>query len=448
MTVKLPDNNHEERKYATSVLLESFLGLSISINFSNKLNAVEIALENGHRLLFEDHFFNKHQIPLSYLNLDFIPSNVSFTSLQENPFLPEQDLPIIFGRPKLEIGEEKIICGIDIFASSFFLLTRWEEYVIPERDVHGRFPAIASLSYKQGFLHRPVVNEYLEMLWAMLQHLGIQYNRRMRNFEMMVTHDVDYPLLWNSPFDLLRKTGGSLLKRQNPGQAWYYFTNYWRSFNGKAPDPNDTFDFLMTCAEARHLSAHFFFLSGGRHRLDNPHSFPKSFTRDLMQKIVGRGHHIGFHPSYETIENPDLFRKELQTLEEMSSQPVRSGRQHFLRFSTPSTWQIWEDNGLEWDSTLYYAEKPGFRCGTCWPFPVFNFLSRKPLQLKEIPLSAMEVSWISYLQSTPEQMTDHILSMANVIKKYRGTMVVLWHNSMFLPEFSPFHAVYEKIIDP
>ncbi|MEA1048991.1 hypothetical protein U5801_04080 [Lamprobacter modestohalophilus] len=48
-------------------------------------------------------------------------------------------------------------------------------------------------------------------------------------------------------------------------------------------------------------------------------------------------------------------------------QPSLGGRQHFLRWETSATARLWDANGLDYDSTLSYADRPGFRCGTCRP---------------------------------------------------------------------------------
>src|ERR1700745_3957944 len=50
----------------------------------------------------------------------------------------------------------------DIFAASFFLLSRYEEYLPHIADVYNRFEADSSLAFQNKFLHLPVVN-----LWAM-----------------------------------------------------------------------------------------------------------------------------------------------------------------------------------------------------------------------------------------------------------------------------------------
>ena len=113
-----------------------------------------------------------------------------------------------------------------------------------------------------------------------------------------------------------------------------------------------------------------------------------------------------------------------------------------------STWQIWEDHKMEWDSTLYYAEAAGFRCGTCWPFPVFNFLTRQPLKLKEIPLTLMEGTFLNYLKLSPEEMMAETVKIFNRVKAYNGTFVLLWHNSIIdLPEWKPYAKVYEQFFE-
>ena len=127
--LKIPNNNLNERKYILDIIFNEFLGLEYKIETGSK--NYEILLENNKKLIIKDTFFNKYSKDLEYLKLENIPKKI----------------------------EE-----LDIFAASFFMLTRWEEYVNKNRDIHDRFPATESLAYKQGFLDRPVVNEYVEEL--------------------------------------------------------------------------------------------------------------------------------------------------------------------------------------------------------------------------------------------------------------------------------------------
>src|ERR1700681_688068 len=50
----------------------------------------------------------------------------------------------------------------DIFASVFFLVSRYEEYLSFQPDKYGRFPHQASLAFKENFLDFPLVNYWLE----------------------------------------------------------------------------------------------------------------------------------------------------------------------------------------------------------------------------------------------------------------------------------------------
>src|SRR5690606_6947704 len=60
----------------------------------------------------------------------------------------EGALPILFGTSQILETPEKIQCDIDIFGALFFLLSRFEEVVLPHRDSHDRFPAVASLAWR------------------------------------------------------------------------------------------------------------------------------------------------------------------------------------------------------------------------------------------------------------------------------------------------------------
>jgi hypothetical protein len=448
LKILLPNNNEAERDYTVHILLAEFTGLQFDIEHGPTRFAAEITLENGCKLRFEDHFFQLHTAPLSYLSQENVPKSVTFISREENPYILEPDLPVIFGRHRLQVRDDEIICGIDIFASTFFMLTRWEEYVKQERDPHNRFPATASLSFQHNFLHRPIVDEYVEMLWNMLKYLGITQYRKERKFRAMITHDVDFPLQWRSPFSLVKKLSGDLLKRKSPAAACRSLSNFIKTKAGREKDPFDSFDYLMDLSEKHGHISHFYFLCGGNTTYDKGHLSPgHPFMKKLMKRIDERGHIIGFHPSYNTYNNPPLFKQELELLQRYSPQEIKSGRQHFLRFEVPTTWLIWEANGLDQDSSLYYAEAAGFRCGTCQEFQVFDFLERKELKLREVPLTAMEVTWTDRLRSSPKETYEDILYLLDTVQKRNGNFVFLWHNSSFSAiRWEGYCWVFEKLL--
>jgi hypothetical protein len=442
ISIKIPSNNIQEKKYIIDIIFDEFLGLDYKIEINENIKNYEIILENGNKLIIEDSFFNKFEKDLEYLKLENIPKKVEFI---KNDFLTEKDLPVIYGNNKLLINKNKIICGIDVFASSFFMLTRWEEYVNKIRDKHNRFPAYASLAFKNDFLDRPVVNEYVEMLWKMLKFLGITQERKKREFQLVLTHDIDiifkYPTLGSG----LKEIGGDIIKRKNFKLAFNKFLGKIKIHLNLKKDPYDTFDYLISISEKNNIKSYFFLHSSVSSKYDYDNS---TFLKKIANKILKKGHFIGYHPSYNAYNNEELFKKDKEKIEYIINQKLIFGRQHYLRFEIPTTWQIWENNNMQWDSTLGYADKEGFRCGVCYPYSVFNILSRKKLKLKERPLIVMDGSFITYqLTITPQEMEEKILELINRAKKYNGEFVFLWHNSSFNTQiWLKYQYIYEKVL--
>ena len=166
--INISENFIPEKKYILSIIFDEFLGIPFNLRFHEN-NYYEIILENKKSIIFKDLFFGR-QKDSDYLKNENIPEN---TILLKNQFIIENDIPVIYGTDELNVSSDRIICGIDIFASSFFMLTRWEEFVNSKRDSHGRFALENSYLFKNDIFERPVVNEYIEMLWNMLMHLKI-----------------------------------------------------------------------------------------------------------------------------------------------------------------------------------------------------------------------------------------------------------------------------------
>ena len=445
--VYIPDNNINERIYIVNVLIGEFLGLDYEIIKSNKISW-EIEIENGSKLIIQDYFFNKYKNDLEYLKLENIPLSINYGQKNNNQFLPEDNIPIIFGEDKILFNNSKektIICGIDIFASSFFMLTRWEEYVNNERDKHKRFPASESLAFKYNFLNRPVVNEYVEMLWNMLNFLGTNQKRNKDEYKIILTHDVDIAYRYSSIKSGLGSIVSDIIKRKNIGLFYNNFKNKIKVHLKIEKDPFDTYDYLMDVSNKYSAKSYFFLHSSTASKYDSDNY---KYLVKIAKKIKENGHFIGYHPSYNAYNNLALFKKEKKKIEDIIGENLVFGRQHFLRFEVPTTWQIWEDANMEWDSTLSYADKEGFRCGCCYPYSVFNFLTRKKLQLKERPLIVMEGSIVNYQpEIDPDTMEKKICSLKEKVKKYNGEFILLWHNSSFNSEtWTPYEKVYENII--
>jgi len=440
MTITVHPDFLPEKKYIIHVLMKVYLGLEYSLEMGTE-HEYKITLKNGHALTLEDDFFKHFCEQKHYLYEKNIPQKIDYV---DSPFSPRGDLIIIFGTKSIDSQLDKIDCKIDVFAGAFFMLSRWEEGVNPAQDAHGRFPAEDALAFKCGFLNRAVVNEYVEFLWNMLTHLGIEEERKARKFAMLLTHDVDMSRLWRNAFSPIKTITGDIFKRKNRAAARQHF-----SYFTQKKDPFDTFDALMDESEKRNLQSHFFFISGGSTQYEGQYKIKDFYIKKLITHIHERGHAIGIHPSYDTYHDATMLGSEIEALREVSPQSVKTGRQHFLRFDVPYTWQIWEDNSMEWDSTMGYASQVGFRCGACYPFPVFNVLTRKQLELVERPLLVMEVSLFSeaYMGLGQTEALKKIKEIVATVRQYNGEFVLLWHNSNLVLNGVDYWETYRAVLN-
>ena len=433
INIFIPNNNIQERKYVIDILIGEFLGLTYEVTVDSGIDSWNIVLENGNKLVIQDHFFNKFKKDLEYLDEKNIPKKIEFS---KNDFIVENDIPVIYGNSQFSIFNSQLIkCGVDIFASSFFMLTRWEEYVNKIRDKHNRFPAYASLAYKNNFLDRPIVNEYVEMLWNMLRFLGCKQEREKREFKFVLTHDVDVAYKYMNLLSGVREIIGDILKRKNLYLAFENLSNKILSHLKLKKDPFDTYDYLMDISESIGVKSYFFLHSSNNAKEDVDND---KFLKEIASKILNRGHFLGYHPSYDAYNNYELFVNDKEKMENIIKQKLTFGRQHYLRFEVPTTWQIWEEAEMEWDSSIGYSGVNGFRSGICFEYSVFDILRRKKLNLKEKPLIIMDVS-IKNL--------DYELKLIQEIKKYNGESVILWHNSSFNTTYWEKRNFYERLLN-
>ena len=79
--------------------------------------------------------------------------------------------------------------SFDIFAASFYLLSRYEEYLTHRKDMYGRYAHENSLAFRENFLHIPLINIWLEEFKKSLQAKFSNLKLRTSNFSFLPTYD-------------------------------------------------------------------------------------------------------------------------------------------------------------------------------------------------------------------------------------------------------------------
>ena len=447
IVIRHPHNRAEERAYIFDVMFVEFLGLEytavpeerddVSISFPDA--GAELCVADVLFRTSEADWLQSQSLPLLPLEQWKLPEDIAGPTN-----IGWETVPVIYGK-RSDSGNfiarynGKIDLGLDVFGSAFFMLTRYEEVSSTVLDEFGRFPASASLASRSDFLERPIVNEYLEVLWACLQALQPGLSRKSPEYQLVVSHDVDriFDTRGTAWSTVARNAIGDITKRRDVALAMKRICSKALSVSGNyRHEPSNTFDFIMDCSEEHGVRSAFFFMTHqGASGMDGDYVLDTPWVRSLLRHINARGHELGLHGSYDSYNDPAQIVAELATLqtvaeEEGVCQAVWGGRQHYLRWSADTTWQAWEDAGLAYDSTLAVPETVGFRCGTCFEYPVFNLHSRRKLRLRERPLAVMETTMFSenYMKLSAGDALDTIGRISATCRRFGGLFTMLWHN--------------------
>jgi hypothetical protein len=464
LNIQVPPTYPEERAYIIDVIFNEFLGLDYRTETVDGYETI-ISLRGdplSKKIILPDVLFQTlscdwltpKALPVQPLECFVISEYPAFDAC-----LVDNKLPVLFGK-RLSDGvfvketEEGIYLGIDILGSAFFMLTRFEEIIKQDRDSRERFPARASIAFQENFLTRPIINEYLELLWQLFQRPWPNLARKLRLPRILLSHDVDIPLCI-SGFSLphvIRASAGDIFVRKDVRLAMRRLLAIASVYNGNLDkDICNTFDFLMTVSESFSLESTFYFITDhSKREIEDPsYEFNSAWIKQLLSEIHNRGHKIGLHPSYSTFRDLVKTRHEWGILRDLCNemcidQISWGGRQHYLRWENPTNWQIWDDIGIDYDDTLTFPEQVGFRCGICYEYPVFNLKTRQRLRLHEGPLIIMEGTLFDYMKLSFGSSFQLIKQLYAVCKKFRGDFTFLWHNHNLISKRQ--RAWYKEII--
>ena len=356
-------------------------------------------------------------------------------SLPDLPLQQVEGVPLLFGEPVVERQHGCLIVHADIVASTYFLVTRYEEMVRREvRDQHGRFPGRESLPYRAGFIHRPIVEEYTALLWKWLREVGVDVPEPKRRFSVVPTHDVDCLRKYTRPLQPFRAVASALLGRQPLRDI----PESLAVSLGLRKDPFDTFDELIALdASVNHgavpggSQSVYFFMAGGNGRFDGSYDVRSRTARRTLRKVVESGANIGLHTSYEAGKRPELIAQEKATLEEVCGFPIRRNRHHYLACREIADGWAMAKVGIDWDSSLGYADVAGFRLGVCHPIPLFDPIKMEPFGIEEHPLIVMDCTLTrpDYMALDEAAALAHCHHLLAETRRHNGEFVFLLHNT-------------------
>lgn len=440
LEVIVPENCIEEMRYVLNVVFEEFWGVQYLLIVAPQDFIIISSEQSLWKVVINADFFLRAS--KDWLGSDSLPK-LPLRSLvvKDYDFLRALDfseLPVLYGSPAVLVNESCIEINFDVFGTIFFMLSRYEEYLPVDRDIHDRMQGKSSVAHKAGFEATPIVNQYLEVLWQVLLHAGFSLKRKLRSFTVEPTCDLDNPFdpAFDSLWFSLKHGARSLLDNRSPAQL---VKNTGRYFFGRR-FAEDEFaagaDWIMATCEESALRVQFYLIPKITHKKDGYNDpFSSKFIK-LVGEASERGHAIGMHPGYLSYDSEVEFGQTVRDFRRLlrsvnlPSHDIHS-RMHYLRWKFPETLKLYAKYDIKSDSTMAFADAPAFRSGVCFDYPMYDLSSRAPTSVTQKPLILMESSVLDvpYLAlGHSEEAKSLMLNLKEQCRIYDGNFRFLWHN--------------------
>jgi len=281
-----------------------------------------------------------------------------------------------------------------------------------------------------------VINEPGISTYLIHNGIGFRYPDN-KPFGVCLTHDVDeiYPpishILYSS-FLCLKSRNISLLKKFLLGKNKEY-SPYWN------------FKKIVSIERKYDAVSSFYLISANRDI--KRFRYNVEDLEEELRNLIDMGCEVGLHGGYYSCNDPDAIKSEKGRLESVLGKKIIGYRNHYLQFKIPETWEILQDLGFKYDTTLGYNEGIGFRNGMCHPFKPYNLTTEKEMDILEIPLIIMD-SALFFETKNFDIAWATAKKMIDTVEQLNGIITLNWHSDTFNCPFKrDRERIYDKILD-
>ncbi len=358
-------------------------------------------------------------------------------SLGNEFFIQKVDLLMEQGFSELEIKVqpwEDTICffalpdasdlPFDIFAASFYLLSRYEEYLPHVKDEDGRFPASESLAYQESFLHKPVVD-----IWAikfkdiLLQRFpDLDYSKRKYKAGTIIASEHTFTFknkgflrsfigLWADFFHF------NLTKVIDRLQVWIRIKD----------DPHDIFEDLIKLIKEHKLYMLFMFQLSDFSIHDRNISHNRIPHRAVIKSVADYAK-VGLLMGYYAIDDIKVLRKEKLRMEEIIHSPVEDVMNSKFNLRLPDQYNNLTELEINNDHSMGYPDVPGFRAGTCTPYLFYDINMEVTTPLRVYPYAFNSES-VGSMSKT--KLKEDLARLLMEVKGVKGIFRSVFRNSDF-----------------
>lgn len=328
------------------------------------------------------------------------------------------------GIPCFFACDERSSIPYDIFSASFFLLSRYEEYLPHVKDSVGRFPAKESLAYQHKFLELPVVDLWSSKLLTVLKERFPNLESKKRTYDFTpiinVTTSHCYALrgltrgLGGFLLDLGRFRFGSMAKRISV-------------LLGFKQDPYDNFYELIDIHKKFPIKTMFFF-QFAKYSAHDKNISPNNNKFRYLIKAVADYSDVSLSTSFISTTDKKTLKEEKQQLSSLINRPINYSRLRYNKVNVPATYRNLIDAEFTDDFSMGYTHEIGFRAGTCTPFYFYDINMEVRQPLKVHPFALHDYALVNYKKK--DEIFELVDKIYRVVKEVNGDFTLIFSNEL------------------
>lgn len=368
--------------------------------------------------------------------------------IRSNDLLFEQginDISITMGTwegvPCFFNAGEKSTISFDIFSASFYLLSRYEEYLPHVKDIHGRFPPTESISYKNGFLRSPVVDIWAYKFLDKLKERfpNIEHKPRAYGYTSIIdvttSHCFAHRGFIRSIAGLLLDLGSFKLRR--------VFKRIGVWFDSKK-DPYNNYSYLIDLHKKLKVKSMFFFQFASYSTYDKNVSPNNNRFRFLIKSIADYST-VSLAASYSSFSSIELLKLEKKKLASVVNREINHSRMRYNRVDIPETYRNLVAAEFSDDYTMGYTHEIGFRAGTCSPFYFFDINLEVQQPIRVHPFAIHDYALLSFKKE--REALDEVHLLYQDVQKVHGSLITIFSNELIGQAHKmDWKKLYESIV--
>jgi len=338
---------------------------------------------------------------------------------------------------------EKSALPFDIFAASFYLLSRYEEYLPHVKDDFGRFTAEESLAYKENFLMQPVIDIWAYSLKTVLEQKFEDFTFPKKSYSVQLV--IDVPMAYYFKQKGIMRTVGGIFSDLFRLRLRHLYQRFLVLF-GFTRDPYDTFKWITNKQKQYSFKFLVFFLIGDYSTYDKNININKRKFVSLIKSVTDYCK-VGLKASYFSLNDVSILKREKKKIEFITNYPLVATRNSFSKINLPVSYRNLTELEVKEDFTMGYLNHLGFRAGTCTPFLFYDldYEIQTPLLINSF--HCMDYALLKHHSQLDKE--QELQRLIDSVKKVNGTFTPVFHNYSLGDDirWSGFRKLFTQVLD-